>query len=478
MGFLARILDGLAADPDAPRLLIGEGVTTAGGLGRRIARARGHLRARGVRPGDRVALIGENSPDWIALDLAIMAEGAMTVPLYARLPQEELDPILADAAPRLVLRAPFGDDAEHDEIAAPAPPRHRRRIVYTSGTSGASKGVVLTEANIDFMLERTSARLDDLFAGLGTTERLFHYLPFCFAGSWILLATALLRGSRLTLCRDLKRIPEELRAADPHAVLNVPLLLERLRAGILEKVGGKLLWKVPFLRGRLFGRAIRRKLCPSLRALICGSAPLSEETQRFFMMLGMEVLQVYGLTETTAICTMDEPGQAVPGRVGRAIDGVEMRLSGEGEILVRGANLFEGYWGEAAHEGWYATGDLGEVDASGRWRILGRRKEVLVLSSGHNVAPEAIERRIAEAGLGEGVVLGHGRPFLVAIIFGGPGGDLEAVNARLPHFERVRAVHLHPRRLAEEPGLLTANGKIRRAAVLARFASEVERLYA
>ncbi len=478
MGFLARILDRLGAEPGAPLLRSGESVTTGGELARRVARARGHLRSRGVRPGDRVALIGENSPDWIALDLAIMAEGAMTVPLYARLPEAELAPILDDAAPRLVLRAPFGDDDGHDEITAPAPPHSRRRIVYTSGTSGASKGVVLTEANLDFMLARTSARLDRLFAGLDEPERLFHYLPFCFAGSWILLATALQRGSRLALCRDLKRIPEELAAADPHAVLNVPLLLDRLRAGILERVGGRLLWRVPFLRRPLFGRAIRRKLCPSLRAMICGSAPLSEETQRFFMMLGMEVLQVYGLTETTAICTMDEPGEAVPGRVGRAVDGVEMRLSDDGEILVRGANLFEGYWGGAPHAGWYATGDLGEVDAEGRWRILGRKKEVLVLSSGHNVPPEAIERRIAEAGLGEGVVVGHGRPFLVAILFGGPGGSLDAINERLPHYERIRAVHLHPRRLAEEPGLLTANGKIRRAAVLARFSAEVERLYA
>ncbi len=478
MGFLARILEGLDRAPDALLLRCGEGSTTAGSLARRIARARGRLRAEGVRAGDRVALIGDNGADWIALDLAIMAEGALAVPLYARLPERELAPILADAAPRAVLRGPFGDDVGRDEVVAPAAPSHRRRIVYTSGTSGASKGVVLTEPNIDFMLQRTGARLDRLFAGLAEPERIFHYLPFCFAGSWILLSTALLRGSRLTLCSDLKRIPEEMAAADPHAVLNVPLLLERLRAGILEKVGRKLLWKLPFLRGPLFGRAIRKRLCPSLRAMICGSAPLSEETQRFFMMLGMEVLQVYGLTETTAICTMDEPGHAVPGRVGSAIDGVEMRLSEAGEILVRGANLFEGYWGEPPREGWFPTGDLGDVDAAGRWRIAGRKKEMLVLASGHNVAPEAVERRIAEAGLGESVVVGHGRPFLVAILFGGPGGDLEQVNATLPHFERVRAVHIHPHPLAAEPGLLTANGKIRRGEVLTRFAREVEGLYA
>ena len=133
---------------------------------------------------------------------------------------------------------------------------------------------------------------------------------------------------------------------------------------------------------------------PELKALICGSAPLAVETQLFFMMLGIPVLQVYGLTETTAICTMDDPAAFRAGRVGPAIPGVEMKVADNGEILVRGPNVFPGYWQRPAETakalagGWFHTGDQGEVDASGNWRITGRLKNLIILNSGHNIAPE------------------------------------------------------------------------------------------
>ena len=148
--------------------------------------------------------------------------------------------------------------------------------------------------------------------------------------------------------------------------------------------------------------AIRKSVGPNLKALICGSAPLSVETQLFFMMLGIPVLQVYGLTETTAICTMDVPGHVAPGHVGPAIPGIEMTVGDNGEILVRGPNIFPGYWQRPAETakalagGWFHTGDQGEVDASGNWRITGRMKNLIILNSGHNVAPEPIEEKLAQ----------------------------------------------------------------------------------
>ena len=224
-------------------------------------------------------------------------------------------------------------------------------IIYTSGTSGEAKGVVLTVGNLNHMLGCTTERLDLLMGPQAEPDRVFHYLPFCFAGSWILLLSCLSRNAVLTLSTDLTQLMEEMRLAAPDYFLNVPALLERVRSGVdeqLKKKGGAVHWlytnaKAAWLRRQggdssladslwlTLGRAwlfpsIRRRLGPNLKALICGSAPLAQETQHFFMMLGLPVLQVYGLTETTAICTMDHPQRIEPGRVGPAIPGIEMKL--------------------------------------------------------------------------------------------------------------------------------------------------------
>src|SRR5262249_18401632 len=151
------------------------------------------------------------------------------------------------------------------------------------------------------------------------------------------------------------------------------------------------------LAGALMFPKIRASLGPNLKALICGSAPLAVETQLFFMMLGIPVLQVYGLTETTAICTMDDPRHVAPGNVGPAIPGVEMTPGETRGSRGRGPNIFPGYWNrpqetaKVMRDGWFQTGDQGEVDAAGNWRIMGRIKNLIILNSGHNIAPEPLE---------------------------------------------------------------------------------------
>jgi long-chain acyl-CoA synthetase len=236
--------------------------------------------------------------------------------------------------------------------------------------------------------------------------------------------------------------------------------------------------------------AIRKKLGPNLKALICGSAPLALETQLFFQMLGIPVLQVYGLTETTAICTMDDPGRAEPGAVGPAIPGMQMKLGDQGEIVVRGPNIFSGYWNrpdetaKALSNGWFHTGDQGERTPGGNWRVVGRLKNLLVLSSGHNIAPEPLEETLVRAipAAQQVVLFGNGRSFLSALVTGDVMLDeVEAaianLNLSLPHYRQIRAFQIEPQPLTLESGLLTANGKLRRDAIAAHFRDAIESMY-
>jgi len=208
------------------------------------------------------------------------------------------------------------------------------------------------------------------------------------------------------------------------------------------------------------------------------------------MMLGIRVLQVYGLTETTAICTMDDPNRVEVGRVGPAIPGMEMRLGENDEIVVRGPNVFSGYWNrpeqtaEALREGWFHTGDQGEVNAAGNWRIAGRIKNLIILGSGHKISPEPIESAIAKH-LPEAqqvVVVGNGRGYLTAIVTGNVSSDkvqsaLDVVNPELPHYKQVRAFVLHQEAFSIESGMLTVNGKLKRDVIAAKLKDEIEELY-
>jgi len=520
--------------------------TTARQLLAQVQVARAYLRRLRLKKGDRCALLAHNSIHWVAMDLAIMAEGLTAVPLYARQAPAELVAMMKDCWPAVIacgdlsqaeaimrewpegpasflFEHVFSEGREPVEISPPGVGGEDVvAIIYTSGTSGEAKGVMLNAANVAHMLGCTSGRLDQLMRGRGANERteqdsVFHYLPFCFAGSWILLLTCLRRGSRLSLNTDLGQIANDMRRTGPDYFLNVPVLLERTRKAVDEQVAktggfGEKLYtnaKGAWLRKqegksragdavwlglakRLVFPTIRKKMVGErLRALICGSAPLNVETQLYFMMLGIPVLQVYGLTETTAICTMDDPnGQLVPGRTGPAISGIEMKLVENEEIVVRGPNVFAGYWGrleetaKVLRDGWFHTGDQGDVDASGNWKIVGRIKNLIILGSGHNIAPEPIEDKILQhlPGASQAVVVGNGRGYLTALVTGKVSGEqaqraLDVVNPTLPHYKQVRGFHIGAEPFTIESGLLTANGKLKRDVIAQRFKSEIEAMY-
>ena len=540
MNTLTTILSNLATGGDETRLLEVHGsalkTTSAQELHRAVGSFRQFLISCGVKPGDRVGLLSPNSAMWVAADLAILSQGAICVPLYARQNPVELAGMMRDCKPSLVLianeelhtgmkdawdapcrMALFSEALAHaptEEAPHDVKGEDTVTIIYTSGTSGEPKGVMLSATNVDFMVPTTVRDLNALMDTQRKEDHVFHYLPFCFAGSRIMLWTQLFRANPLMMSTDLNNLAEEIGTANPSYYLNVPALLERIRKGVTDKVhekggvalrlfeggfeaytrmatgNGKLRDKLVFaIASKVVYSKIKDKIGSRLQFLVCGSAPLSEDTQRWFEMIGIPVYQVYGLTETTAIVTMDKPQAIVAGRVGPAIADCEVMLSEEGELLCRGDNIFAGYWGRDSSpcdsDGWFHTGDQAEIDETGNIRIIGRVRNVLVPESGHNVAPEPLEQRVMEAchHIEQAVLVGHGRPYLSIIVTGDVEKDameeaLESVNASLPHYRRIRRFHIASTLFTPENKQLTANQKLRRKQIESDYQEAIEEMYA
>jgi long-chain acyl-CoA synthetase len=505
-----------------------------------VGRARASLRELGVEPGDRCALLGPNSIPWIVFDLALMCEGAIVVPLYSRQAPAELAKMVKDCGARFLFAsdAGLGEGIAQAWSEAPArtvfpaaiekmgagkgvsgPPHPRSAedlvtIIYTSGTSGEPKGVCLNTGNLNHMLGCTTGWMDRLDWKEPQPIAVFQYLPFNFAASWIVMLSCLSKETVLTLSTDLNKVAEEILLASPNYFFNVPTLLERVRRGVEEAIakrnglirriyrnacaawkqkqagkGGGGVW-LALGNGLLFNK-IRGRFGGHLRGLVCGSAPLAPETQDFFAMLGIPIWQVYGLTETCGICTMDDPRlTSEPGRLGQTIPGIDLMVGENEEILVRGPNVFPGYWNRPEETAWaleggvFHTGDQGEVNSKGNWRISGRIKNLIILNSGHNIAPEPIEDKIAQLvpGAQQVVIVGNGRGYLCALIVGAAEevrvqAAIDQLNTELPHYRQVRNFVMLKESFTPESGLLTANGKLRRDAIGARFADEIEKLY-
>jgi long-chain acyl-CoA synthetase len=514
---------------------------TAGELLALIETARQFFRAQQISPGERCGLIAANSIQWIAADLALMAEGIVVVPLYHRQTASELSGMLKDCQPRLVLT---GDDQtskalglvwpqipptftleqvfSNDGQARAAQPIGEAAdidlltIIYTSGTSGQPKGVCLTVGNLNHMTGCTTERLNQLMGKTTVPDQIFLYAPMNFAASWMLMLSALLRESALTLSTDLNKLADEIRLSEPHYFLNVPTLLERVKRGVEDNIAkqaapiralyarSRAAWQrrnagrtnffdgfITALGRKLIFSKVKARFGPNIRALICGSAPLAPETQHWFLMIGIPVLQAYGLTETTALCTLDDPRLPVEaGYVGRAVPGIEMQLAENDEIIVHGPNIFSGYWnrpeetGEVLRDGWFHTGDQGEVNAAGNWRIIGRIKNLLVLNTGHKFAPEPIEDKLAQLlpAAQQIVLIGNARSYVTMLAT----GNLEAavvqaaidkINPDLPHYRQIRSFHILAEPFTPDSGLVTANGKLKRDAIAKRYDAEISRMY-
>ncbi len=525
---------------------------TWGVFARKAASAARALRAAGVAPGDRVVIVSENRPEYPIIETALMAIRAVPVPAYTTNTVADHAHILRDSGARvavvstaalagrvalagpldlLVAMEPFSypgltvapwsalvaDQRDPGDVAAEAamiPPDTLACLIYTSGTGGAPKGVMLPHRAILL----NCRGLCDLLAELPPRDHEVYlsFLPLSHsyehtAGQFFLLGA----GAEVVYARGVETLAADMMTVRPTIMTMVPRVLEVIRGRILAQVAREPAWRrwlfgravalgirradgealswPARLEDRLLERLVRRKARARfggrLRAAVSGGARLEPEIGRFFLGLGLPLLQGYGQTEAGPVISANAPGAIRIETVGQPLAGVELRIAADGEILVRGDLVMLGYWGRpeetaaAIRDGWLHTGDIGELDAGGYLRITDRKKDMIVLSGGENVSPARIEGLlIAEAEITQAVVLGEGRAGLTALVVPAEGCDEMAVatavnnvNKRLSVTERIRRHAIVPP-FTIDNGMLTATQKVRRHIVSHEHAGLLEKL--
>ena len=506
---------------------------------RQAASAARHLRAAGVGPGDRVLLVSESRPEIPILETALMAIRAIPVPAYVTNTPEDHAHLLLDSGARaaivstgaLASRVHAGaalvggldlligmhegaahplapmltDTATPDDIEAEAadiPPGALACLIYTSGTSGLPRGVMLPHRAILSNIEGVR----DLARPLRPDGGIYlSYLPLSHSyehtvGQFILPAL----GAEVVYGRGLDQLAADMQAVRPTILTVVPRILEVIRTRLTIQMAREKPWKQRLFAATLaagmrridgastladriaapiLDRLVRSKVTARfggrIIGVISGGARLDPELGRFFQALGMPVLQGYGQTEAGPVISVNPPVAPRNATVGKALDGVEIRIAEDGEILVRGDLVMDGYWNQPAataaalQDGWLHTGDVGQLDAAGYLTITDRKKDIIVLSGGENVSPARIEGLlIGEPEILQAVVTGDGQTGLSALIVPSDGQDapsiaaaLARVNKRLAVTERIRRHALVPP-FTIENGLLTPSQKIKRAAVI------------
>lgn len=549
-------------------------------ISERVDRFRAALARENLTPGDRVAVLLPNGIDWVCFDLAAHGSGVVVVGLYPHDTAASNAYILGHSDARLLLldsearwrslwpfRSDFSlltriwiRDAEGsssprgsgpiayklaDALAQvsdpplqyPGAPSDLATLVYTSGTTGRPKGVMLSHVAILRNAQATARvippRRDDVFLSILPMAHIFertvgYYLP-------------VMGGSTVAFARSAQDLPEDLVAIRPTVMLNVPLLYERMSAAICAKVAAsavkrnllrltayvgwcrfmaeqhranrgpavRLLW--PILE-RYVATRVLAAFGGRLRVAISGGAPLDQDVARLLIGLGLPLVEGYGLTETGPVVAANGLADNLPGSVGRPLEGIEVKLSSKGELLVRSPSMMMGYWKDDAQtarmldpSGWLSTGDVGEINDDGRVFFRGRLGAIIVLSIGEKVNPSIVEAELTRDPLFEqAVVVGNRRPFLAAVIslnsdawrlFAAEKGlDPEQPNhatskievlarltsllGALPRYAQVRAVHLTLEPWTIDSGLLTPTLKVKRDVVVALFAKEIDALYA
>jgi len=546
------------------------------------------LMALGIRPGDKVALLSEDRPEWAIADFAVLTAGGVDVPLYPTLNARDSSYIVGNSDARIaivstpdqankllstrgslpnlrdiVIMDPPEPSQEGllrwDEVltrgrehAQNRPDLHRRTadavgpgdvasLIYTSGTTGVPKGVELTHdnfiANARASLERlVITREDQALVFLPLSHSFERLVDYCYF--W--------KGLSVAYAESIDKVAENLAEVKPDIVAAVPRFYEKVYARLMDQAAHgtyikKVLihWSVwtaqawaeavsagkrpgPFLRVKraladkiLLGK-LRAKTGGKVRFFISGGAPLARELASFFYGAGLPILEGYGLTETTPVVSVNGQDCLRFGSIGKPLSNVEVAFADDGELLVRGPSVMKQYYKlpeETANaftaEGWFKTGDIAHQDADGFLYITDRKKELLVTAGGKNVAPQPIENLLkTNKYVVQAVLIGDRRPFISALMV--PNWSLVVeyaqskgvsvtdprelcrhpqiihlfsnvlarANAHLSHHEQIRKCRLLPRELTPEEGELTPTLKVKRRAVLQKYADVVESMYA
>jgi long-chain acyl-CoA synthetase len=561
----------------------------------RIRAGAAALRSLGLDRGARAAILSENRVEWALADWACQCAGVPDVPVYTTLTPPQIAYILRDSEVRLVfcssdvqlrkllkIRAELpdlawivvmdplppgtgetggdgesgprilsweaflergyaaGEGSDQEAFRAEAlraTPEDVATILYTSGTTGDPKGVMLTHGNLRSNIHASSRVLpidesDDTLSFLPLShvfQRMVDYLLFSL-------------GCTINYARSLELVSEDMKLVRPTIVVSVPRLYEKVHARVTGATGvkgalvqwarevgdawaterlagrepGPVLRLVYALADRLVFRKVRAAMGGRLRYFVSGGAPLAPEINRFFYSAGILILEGYGLTETSPVTNVNSPEAFRIGTVGKPVPGTEIRIAGDGEILVRGPQVMKGYLNNPeataaviTPDGWFHTGDVGEIDEDGFLRITDRKKDIIVTAGGKNIAPQPIENRIKQSRYVEQVVmLGDRRPYAVVLVVptfdalegwareqGVAVGDrrallensrvqqlvaaeIQASVADLARFEQPKKIGLVPAEFTIESGELTPSQKVRRRIVERNYSELIDALYA
>ncbi|WP_440065241.1 AMP-dependent synthetase/ligase [Streptosporangium sp. OZ121] len=535
------------------------------------------LIAAGVEPGDRVALMSRTRYEWTVIDYAIWTAGAVGVPIYESSSADQVAWIISDSGAKAVFaeleshEETIREDAAGlpglrniwridggalDELTAlgaevPDGTLAERRtgrgtadlatIVYTSGTTGRPKGCSLTHDNLLFTARNVAqGPLERLFVVDGRAALLF--LPLAHVFARIIEIVLIETGTILAHTPNMKNVAPDLQAFKPTFLLGVPRVFEKVYNGAEQKASAEGKGKIFHaaadtavawsraesaggaglglrLRHALFDKLVYRKIRAAtggrLTTAVSGGSALGERLGHFFRGVGIETLEGWGLTETSAPSSVNMPGANKIGTVGKPFPGVTIGIGDDGEVLVKGRHVFQGYWNndEATAEaidadGWFHTGDIGELDKDGYLRITGRKKEIIVTAAGKNVAPAPMEDHIrAHPLISQAMVVGDDRPFVAALVTldvealeqwkaanGKAGADLtelssdpaivaevqkavDGANRFVSKAEQIKKFTVLDIDISEESGHLTPTLKIKRNIVMRDFAKQVDSLY-
>jgi len=550
---------------------------TAKEFAEQVERLAAGLIGSGVEPGNRVGLMSHTRYEWTLCDYAIWTAGGVTVPVYetssaeqlawylgdsgavaAFVENEEYEKTLKEACSELPDIANVwqmdgdGLDAVRDagkDVSAEQVHERRKTpkpdspatVIYTSGTTGKPKGCELTHGNFIYAAASTADDLEELFDKETGSTVLF--LPLAHVFARIIQVGCVTNGVRMGHTADIKNLMADFQGFKPTFILSVPRIFEKVYTSAQQKAhaDGKgmifdraekaaiaysksmdatLPRPLTKLQHALFDRLVFSKLRAVLGGevthAVSGGAPLGERLGHFFRGIGITVLEGYGLTETTATATVNLPKEMKVGTVGRPVRGSAVKIDKDGEVLLKGGNIFQGYWHNddatketMADDDWFRTGDLGELDKDGYLKITGRKKELIVTAGGKNVSPAVLEDGLRRNKLvSQAIIVGDQKPFIGALVtideeaFEGwkkqHGKDSDAsvedlredddlrsdiesavteANKAVSKAESIREFRILPVDFTEEGGQLTPSMKLKRSVMLKEFDDDVQALY-